>query len=148
MIQYILQPNLRSEMDARKIYISKVFHCSFVQRLSSPRFIELVSYFPTTELYLFITGHNYWVAKFLESAHSDVSSTVIINSCTPRRVLPHSSLIKNIYFCKTNSRGVAHRRDGSAFGLGFDVTDSELDLLNAAGSDLVSKLQIAYQKVA
>lgn len=149
MIRYILQPALKAETDARISYLTEALHCSFAQYAVSPDFIELRSYPPLAQSFLFITGHNQWVANFFQRHRSDTAAAVtVINSCTPGAVLLRLPWLKNVYYSRTNLFGMAPLRDGSAFGLGFEVTDSELDLLNTPGSDLLARLQASYQKVA
>lgn len=148
MIRYILQSSLKSETEARLFYLSKALRCSFSQSASSPDFIELVSYPPLAKSFLFVTGHNWWVAEFFRRFRSDaVADVTVINSCTPVPMLARLPWLENVYYCKTNLLGQAPLRDGSVFGLGFDVTDSELDLLNAPDGDLLTRLQASYQKV-
>lgn len=149
MIRYILQPALKAKTEARMFYLNKALRCSFSQSTSSPEFIELVSYPPLANTFLFVTGHNWWVVEYFQRFRSDAAADVtVINSCTPIPMLTRLPWLKNVYYCKTNLLGQAPLRDGSAFGLDFDVTDSELDLLNAPDGDLLTRLQASYQKVA
>ena len=149
MIRYILQPVLKAETDARIFYLTKALHCSFVQHKTSPDFIELIAYPPLAQSFLSVTGHNKWVANFFQQYRFDTTATVtVINSCSPGYVLDQLPWLENVYYCKTNLIGMARLRDGSAFGLGFEVTDSELDLLTAPGSDLLTRLYASYRKVA
>ena len=149
MIRYILQPALKAETEARLFYLNKALRCSFSQSASSSDFIELVSYPPLAKSFLFVTGHNWWVAEFFQRFRSDSAADVtVINSCTPMAMLARLPWLENVYYCRTDLLGRAPLRDGSAFGLSFEATDSELDLLNAPGSDLLSRLQVSYQKVA
>ena len=82
-----------------------------------------------------------------ESVSPKILLSLTGNSCYPAIVVPLLKQ-KQIYYSKVNERGEACCYDGGAFGLSFDVTDSELDALNSAHLPLMEQIGFAYERVA
>lgn len=148
MIRYVMPRSMEYEATARKAYLYDTFHLSFLERSGDPDFIELVSFPFVKRQYLFLCGHNGQVIDYLKRHRYDLTEEIkVITSCTPRAILECLPWLKNVYFCKTNWRGYAFLRYGAAFGFDFDITDSELDLYNAKGCNLLERIQSSYRKM-
>ena len=93
-------------------------------------------------------GHYPWILDYFAEHRLELERKIkIINSCYPAIVVPLLKQ-KQIYYSKVNERGEACCYDGGAFGLSFDVTDSELDALNSAHLPLMEQIGFAYERVA
>ena len=148
MIRYVMPRTMEREATARKAYLYDTFHLGFLERNGDPDYIELVSFPFVERRYLFLCGHNYQVADYLKRHRHDITEEIkVITSCTPQKIFRCLPWLKNVYFCKTNWRGDAIPRYGAAFGFDFDITDSELDLYNAEGHDLLERIRSSYKKM-
>ncbi len=148
MISYILPKDMEREVPARLVYLRAVFHTEFSQVPDDRDYTRLVSYLPTAENYLFLCGHNTAVEEYLRRHRGEAEgSVVVITSCTPVRMLFLLPWLRNVYFSKT--RGIyTLTRHGAAFGFDFEITDSELHLLNTREFRLIDRIGKAYWKAA
>ena len=129
-MNYILQPLFEPELASRKDYLLHTFHFYFIEVQRTANFIELRSFPFRNDDIVILYGHYPWILDYFAAI-----------------VVPLLKQ-KQIYYSKVNERGEACCYDGGAFGLSFDVTDSELDALNSAHLPLMEQIGFAYERVA
>lgn len=145
---YILQPLFKSELASRKDYLLHTFHFYFVEVERTTDYIELRSFPFRNDDIVILYGHFSWVLHYIKEHRLELAQKIkVINSCYPAIVVPLLKQ-KQIYYSKVNEKGEACCYDGGAFGLSFDVTDSELDALNSAHLPLLEQIGFAYERVA
>ena len=147
-MRYVIQTTFEQELNARKEYLYLVFHLWFIEVKRNKQFITLESIPSNTNDIYMITGHFPNVGSYIHSQRNEIGNkTVVINSCFPNSTLRQLNL-KNVFFSKTDQEGYSKLRNGKAFGLDFNVTDSELNLLNAESNNIDMRIEKAYQKIA
>lgn len=145
---YILQPLFESELASRKDYLLHTFHFYFIEVQRTSKFIELRSFPFINDDIVILYGHCPWVLRYFAEHRLELEQKIkVINSCYPAMVVPLLKQ-KQIYYSKVNEKGKACCYDGGAFGLSFDVTDSELDALNSSHLPLLEQIGFAYERVA
>ena len=147
-MNYILQPLFEPELASRKDYLLHTFHFYFIEVQRTANFIELRSFPFRNDDIVILYGHYPWILDYFAEHRLELERKIkIINSCYPAIVVPLLKQ-KQIYYSKVNERGEACCYDSGAFGLSFDVTDSELDALNSAHLPLMEQIGFAYERVA
>jgi hypothetical protein len=148
-MQYIIQTNFESELQARKEYLYLVFHLWFIETKREDGFIILNS-IPGNKVNVYmIYGHHNEVAQYLKKHNQDIGQNIlVINSCFPDKMRKQLGTIRNVFYSKVNELGFAVPRDGKAFRINFNITDSELDLLNVDTECIIERISMAYKKVA
>lgn len=148
-MRYILQPSFKNELEGRQKYLFLVFNLYFIQ---VPGIfndsIELESFPFEQDNILILYGHNYWIRSFFHEFGRQIKNkTKIVNSCDwmdSRKVFAGQ---KDLYFNKTQN-GSLICYSGKEFNLPFDVSQSELELLNLKSLTFKEKVQFAYRKVS
>ena len=145
---YFLQKPFEKELNARLEYLSIAFNSYFFPIDRNQDAIILQSFPLTEDNIIVLYGHNYWIRDFFLRFGNDIRHRIkIVNSCNiVNRTIFRKQ--KNLYFSKNDERGRVFRYPGAEFNLPFDVTQSELEMLNKRNLPLMERIRYAYRKVA
>lgn len=146
-MRYAIKCNDETELNFRLEYLEEIFQMKFLYEKRKDEFNIYYS-FPITKLNVFIIlGHTPDVIEFLKK-NKIKEKILVINTCYPGLVLKTSKIkSKKIYFSRVEKDGKNHLFIGKEYGFNFDITNSELDLLNSKKIKLIDKIKDAYIKI-
>ena len=148
-MRYLIKPCFEHEIKARQEYLYSVFKVSFIVVTKNQAFIELQSFPICNDHIIFLYGHNNWIGFFFSLFGEFIKNdTKIVTSCD---LFENKSVLKgqkNLYYCKVNKDGYVMCYQGEQFNMPFDVTQSELELLNNADLPFEEKVNFAYRRVS
>ncbi len=148
-MRYLIQSCFEHELKARQEYLNSVFKTNFIVVDRNQAFIELQSFPLCDDHIILLYGHNYWIGLFFSIFGEGIKNDIkVVTSCD---LFGYKSVLKgqkNLYYCKVNKDGYVVCYKGEQFNMPFDVTQSELELLNNADLPFEEKVNFAYRRVS
>lgn len=148
-MRYAFQENNKDELVARKKYLYDVFKLYFIPIKMQENFIMLQSLPSNCLSIFFITGHRSDVMSFLIKNKDNIAEDiVVINSCFDIKFKNILKNKKHVYISNYDDWNYSNVRDGRPFGIDFNITNSELNLLNARNDDFVTRFNKSFVKLS
>lgn len=146
-MRYAIKCTDEQELKYRLEYLEEIFKMKFMFEIKKDDFLIYHSFPIRNSNIFFIIGHCHEIKKFLEN-NKIKEKNVVINSCYPNSISKISKIkSKKIYFSKTEETGKNYLFNGSEYNLQFDITNSELDLLNSKKNRVIEKIRDSYVKL-
>lgn len=144
-MRYLLHESQMNEFTSRNTYLYDIFHMFFLPGHPEGRYIPLSPVGAKGPNILFITGHTNYVQEYLDSKINEIpEKTIVITSCFGVSFKKYAS--KKKIFVPNVPGNLCLLRDGKPFGFDFDISDSELNLYNAAG-EIMNRIKFAYKEL-
>jgi len=150
-MRYLLCKSEEDSLNHRIEYIFDIFKLYAIKTEETNKFIVLETFpFKTSTSYpevLFIIGHSEDVNIYLERNIPDMKENIILTiTCFPNKLKKFLKYNKQIYSSK-NKRGITHKYKGDDWGFKFDISDSEINLYNNRGLDLLDNINKSMVKI-
>lgn len=138
----------QTEIDNRINYINSVFHDFVRVGKETDTYVTLKSLLDDSSSILYIVGHNIAVYEYIESNKKNIKEkTIIIVSCFAFNIKRVSNLLdKDIYISK-NINGITINYAPEEYGLGFEISDSEICLYNIKDKNIYDKIKECFIEI-
>ena len=144
-MRYLLHESQRDELTGRQQYLYDVFHMYFLPGKPEGGFIPLMPVGISCPDIVFITGHTGYVRDYLTRAAKNIPEKIIVITSCMGRSFKKDAPRKEIYVPNLK-QPLCLLRDGRPYGFDFDISDSELNLYNSAGT-ITERIQNAYERL-
>lgn len=148
-MRYLIQTRFEDELKARQEYLYLVFKTHFIIVNRNQSFIEMQSFPFVDDHIILLYGHNNWIESFFTAYGEDVKNDIkVVTACDLFR---HKAVLngqKNLFYCKVDKNGYVPCYKGEQFNMSFDISQSELELLNNADLPFKEKVNFAYRRVS
>ena len=141
-MRYLIHESQLHEARARCEYLYDLFKLYFLPGKPEGSYTPFIPVGSSGEDILFITGHTPCVHAYLRAYLTSIpEKEIVITSCMGHSFVKYAT--KRIIYVPDVLKKYCDIRDGQAYGLGFKISDAELDFYNADG-DVKERLMKAY----
>ncbi len=149
-MKYLISKSFEYQKNERVEFIKSIIKLPLYPRkgvLESFYYYQTFPFKPKPNICLVI-GHNNEVADLLNN-HLDVISedNIFIISCALNYIKDYNVPEKNIFLCDQMKDNQVRFRNGTDFGLNFDVTDVELYLIQSNESDILKRFKSCFNEI-
>ncbi len=146
-MRYLLDTAFEKEIASREEFLFDTLHLYFLPRSKSDGFITMAPVGTARSDVLFLVGHydtvKYWLSHNSKSIQEKI---IVIVSCFGSNF---TRWLKNktVFISNSDSNGFCTTYEGSEYGFGFDITESELRFYTSKGDELITRLTESFERI-